>query len=117
MKNQIVFLRHIIDSISRIESYVKDVSESDFLNNFMIQDAVIRNLEIIGEATKKLSVELRKSNPTIPWKQIAGMRDKLIHEYFGVDLPSVWIVATEDIPVLKEKLIDLMTKVNQSPEL
>lgn len=92
------FVRHILAAIERIEAYTINCSETDFMNNFMIQDAVMRNLEIIGEASKKISGEIKNSTPEIPWRQIAGMRDKLIHDYFGVDLVAVWSVVEIDLP-------------------
>lgn len=75
-----------------------------FSKNVLVQDAVMRKLEIIGEASKRLSNELRDSVPEIPWKDICGMRDKLIHDYIGVDLMAVWKTATEDVQILKEAL-------------
>jgi uncharacterized protein with HEPN domain len=104
------FIIHILSAIERIESYTKDVSENDFIENFLIQDAVMRNLEIIGEASKKLSNEVKKTNPEIPWKKITGMRDKLIHDYFGVDLISVWAVVDSDLGELKKQLLKINLK-------
>ncbi|MEA3350561.1 MAG: HepT-like ribonuclease domain-containing protein, partial [Chloroflexota bacterium] len=77
------YLRHILDAIGRIEEYIQGVTEEEFNQRYLVQDGVIRQLEIIGEATKQLSKELRNSRELIPWKDIAGMRDKLIHQYFG----------------------------------
>lgn len=73
----------------------------------MIQDAVIRNLEIIGEATKKISTQTKNTYPEIQWKKISGMRDKLIHDYFGVDLISVWSVVLTDLKTLKTQLLKI----------
>ena len=101
-KDDTVFLKHILDAIDLIRSYLKDKSYEEFEENRMLQDAVIREIEIIGEMTKNLSEEFRNKYPEIPWRQIAGMRDKLIHGYFGVDLSAVWDTATKDIPLLRE---------------
>ncbi|WP_026951057.1 HepT-like ribonuclease domain-containing protein [Algoriphagus mannitolivorans] len=97
-KDPRIYLEHILSSIQRINSYSQGFSESDFLNSPLIQDAVIRNLEVIGEATKKLSSEFRENYPQNEWKKIAGMRDKLIHDYIGVDLWAVWAVVEQILP-------------------
>jgi uncharacterized protein with HEPN domain len=102
------FIKHILGAIDRIESYTENCSENDFMGNFMIQDAVMRNLEIIGEASKRISNETKNVTSTIPWKQIAGMRDKLIHDYFGVDLVAVWSVVESDLHDLKTHLLKLI---------
>jgi uncharacterized protein with HEPN domain len=91
---------HILDAADRIAAYLEGVSEASFHDSPLVQDGVIRQLEIIGEAAKRLSAEFRGSHSAIPWRQITGMRDKLIHDYFGVDLKAVWQTATMDVPDL-----------------
>ena len=98
-------VHHILDAIDRIETYLQGVDEAKFFQEYLIQDGVIRQLEIVGEATKKLSKELRDDTCHIPWVDIAGMRDKLIHDYLGVDIAQVWFTALEDIPHLKLEVV------------
>ena len=84
-----------------IEEYASGVAFDAFSRNRLLQDGVIRELEIIGEAAKNVSAEFREANSDVPWRDIAGMRDKLIHEYFGVDMEAVWNTVVQDIPELK----------------
>lgn len=110
MKRDSIYLEHILDSISRIEEYTDGVSEEEFRNNKLIQDGVVRQIEIIGEASKQLSEEVKEKYPGVPWKDIGGMRDKLIHGYFGVDLEIVWKTIKEDLPELKEQILKIKNK-------
>ncbi len=107
-KDNQVYLEHILDAINQIKTYIKDVDYKSFTNSRLIQDAVIRELEIVGEATKNLSEEVRKKYPNIPWKDIAGMREKLIHGYMGVNLEDVWKTAKEEISDLEKQLKNLL---------
>ncbi|MDA8077691.1 MAG: DUF86 domain-containing protein [Nitrospiraceae bacterium] len=107
-KDNTVYIRHIMDAICRIEEYTKGLQAGDFMANKLVQAGVVRELEIIGEATKRLSPALRDKHPQVPWKKITGMRDKLIHDYFGVDLQAVWDTLEQDIPVLKEKIAEIL---------
>lgn len=103
MRDDGVYLRHILDAIRSIAEYT-DGGREQFFRQRMIQDAVVRNLEIIGEAVKNLSLSLRSSHPAVPWQQIAGFRDVLIHQYFGVNLDLVWQVVEQRLPGLREQV-------------
>lgn len=105
------YLKHIHDAIVQIDAYLSGMSESEFYDDSRTQDAVIRQLEIIGEATKRISEETRSQRPEIPWGDIAGMRNKLIHDYFEVDLRRVWNTAKRDLPPLKAAISELLGKV------
>ena len=109
-KDNLVYLRHILDAIKRIGEYTKEINYKDFVNSSLIQSAVIREMEIMGEATKRLTQDFKEKYPDIPWKRIAGMRDKLIHDYFGVDLDAVWETVEKDIPILRDKLKKIIEK-------
>lgn len=103
-KDYRILLIHILECADKVEEYTKDITKEKFLKDTQIQDAVMRRIEIIGEAVKNVSQEVKDKYPDIPWKQMAGMRDILIHEYFGVDLELTWKVAKEDILVLRNKI-------------
>ena len=103
MKDDRIYLAHIGDAIARILDYTSQ-GKAYFDRDQKTQDAVVRNLEIIGEAVKNVSNELRGKKGDIPWRRLAGMRDKLIHEYFGVNLAIVWEVVEQEVPKLGEQL-------------
>ncbi|MCA1790609.1 MAG: DUF86 domain-containing protein [Thioalkalivibrio sp.] len=96
-----LYLQHILDAILRIGTYLEDLDREEFDRSSLVQDAVIRQLQIIGEASKRLSEELKRWRSSIPWRQVTGMRDKLTHDYMGVDLDAVWKTAVEDLVPLK----------------
>jgi uncharacterized protein with HEPN domain len=102
------FVNDIREAIQRITSYLGTLSYEDFMKDNKTQDAVIRNIEIIGEAAKGISEELRAETPHIPWKSMAAMRDRLIHHYFGINLDIVWQVVSEELPDLVPELVTLV---------
>jgi uncharacterized protein with HEPN domain len=103
-------LKDILVSIEKIERYIHGMNMAQFKKDDLVVDAVIRNFEIIGEATKNIPTAIRRSHPGIPWAQMSGMRDVLIHEYFGVDIKTVWHTAKEYLPPLRDQLIALLQK-------
>jgi uncharacterized protein with HEPN domain len=109
MKDVSAYLKHIRESIAKIEKYTEG-GRKTFLEDTMIQDSVIRNLEIIGEAAGNLPADLRKRYPKVPWRSMTGMRNVLIHEYFGVDLDIVWKVVAQRLPVLKRHVSAMLAK-------
>jgi uncharacterized protein with HEPN domain len=110
VKDERAYLLHAIEAIDAISSYTVEGSEA-FFSDGKTQDAVIRNIEIIGQAVKGISDSTRALESTVPWRQIAGMRDKLIHEYFGVDLALVWDVVEHELPTLRPQLEKLSQRL------
>lgn len=106
-KDDSIYVDHILECILKIKTFCEGVEKQGFIENAMLQDAVIRNVEVIGEAAKKLSAEFRKMHYHIPWKEISGMRDKLIHNYFGVDIEIVWKTVQKDIPYLESLIKEI----------
>jgi uncharacterized protein with HEPN domain len=107
MNSHQILATHILGAIDRIEQYTEGMSEQQFLDNFLVQDGVMRNIEIIAEASKKISDDVKKMFPEIPWRKIVAMRNKIIHEYFGIDLKAIWNVITIDMLELKEQIIKI----------
>ena len=109
-KDASVFLKHILESITQIEKFVEGTSKADFISSIKTQDATVRRLEIIGEATKNLPKNFREKHSDVPWSELARMRDKLIHGYFGIDLNITWDVVIKDLPDLKKKIKAILEK-------
>jgi len=105
-----VYLKDILNAIQKIEKYTKNLSFNGFVKNELVQDGVLRNLEVIGEAVKKIPDEVKNKNPEIEWRKIAGLRDILIHEYFGIDLNIVWDIIKNKIPELKKKVLKIISE-------
>ena len=104
MRDYRLYLDDILSSISKINKYTKGISADKFRDNSLIADAVIRNLEIIGESAKKIPDTVKTTYPNIEWKKISGMRDILIHEYFGIDYDILWDIVKKELPALKKHL-------------
>jgi len=110
MKDDGLYLSNILKCIQRIEGYVAEGQDA-FMGNSMMQDAVIRNFEVMGEATKRPSDGLKQENADIPWRQMAGFRDVLIHDYLMVELDEVWAVVERDLPTIKPRLRELLQQM------
>ncbi|MDQ7787535.1 MAG: DUF86 domain-containing protein [Thermodesulfovibrionales bacterium] len=104
------FLGDIKEAIDLIASYTKGLPYKKFLNDRKTQDAVVRNFEVIGEASKNISAGLKAKYPEIPWKKISGLRDKLIHFYFGIDYKIVWNIAKKELPMIVKQIKDILDK-------
>lgn len=106
-----VYLDDIVESIEKIEKYTTNISYEKFAEDSLLVDGVIRNLEIIGEAVKNLPAQIKTKYPDIEWKKIAGLRDILIHEYFGVNLEIIWDVVANKVPELKTSIKKILEEL------
>ncbi len=105
-----LLLEDIYQAIERIEQYIENFAFQDFLKDIKTQDAVIRNLEVIGEAVKHLSSDVREAYPQVPWRAMAGLRDRLIHHYFGINLDVVWEIVTNELPLVKQQIRHILRR-------
>ena len=106
-KTDSVYLEHILESIEAVLEFSKNLNKKELSSNRLKQSAIIREIEIIGEAVKNISTNLKNKNSDIEWKEIAGTRDKMIHHYFGVDMDIVWNIIKFNIPDLKKKILKI----------
>ncbi len=116
-KDPKIFLNHILESIEEIEKNTRNLTENGFLANTTIQDAIIRRLEIIGEATKNLPVSVKSKHPDIEWRKIAGLRDVIVHGYFRLSLKLVWKITQDNIPELKKQIIKILGSLDDQRSL
>lgn len=103
-----IYLKDIIEYMSRAEKHIEGMHFEAFFKDVKTCDAVIRCIEVIGEATKKIPEEIRLRYPSVPWRDMAGMRDKIIHSYFKVDYEEVWLTVKEDIPRIKPQIEEVL---------
>ena len=115
-KDSKILLFDILDSIEKIEKYTKKISKRKFFDDLQIQDAVVRRIGIIGEAVKNLPAFFRNKYSGIPWKEMAGTRDVIIHDYSGVDVDLIWEIIDKNIPQLKKKILKLLEELNEELE-
>lgn len=108
-----VFLEDIFEAAVKIEKFTKNLSFEDFVDNDLVSDAVIKNILVIGEATKNISAEIREKKPHVEWRKMAGMRDMMIHGYFSINYRIVWDVVQNKIPTLKQQVQELITEIHK----
>jgi uncharacterized protein with HEPN domain len=116
MKDDSVYLHHIIDAFMQIEYYIDGVSHEEFLSNKLLQDGVIRQLEVMGEAARNLSDDLRNEYPQVPWRQMIGLRNRMIHAYFNVNLQIIWEIVQGDLPDLKRETESILDSIRKECE-
>ncbi len=111
-RDLILFITDILESIDATEKFSKNINKKELISNRLIQNAIVREIEIIGEAVKNLPNSFRKKYSNIPWNKIAGMRDIIIHGYFRVDLDAVWKVIKKDLPILKKQIQNIKEELD-----
>lgn len=110
-RNYKIYLNDILESIANIEEYTKGVSFEEFSGERMREDAILRNLMVIGEAVKNIPEDIRSKSPKTEWGEMAGLRDILIHQYFGADLETIWGIIKDELPRLKRDINSLIKKL------
>ena len=104
MKDDKLYLIHIDECLERIESYIKEIDKKAFMDSTLIQDAVVRNLQIMSESTQRLSDNLKDYHPEIDWFKISGFRNVLVHDYLGVDVERIWTILLKELPILRKAI-------------
>jgi uncharacterized protein with HEPN domain len=113
VKDDRLYLVHILECIARIETYVKGKDEAGFLKDSMLQDAVIRNLQVLSESSRRLSERLKSKYNGLDWSRLAGFRNIVVHDYLGVELDRVWQILEKDLPELKATVIRMQDEVGE----
>ena len=108
MKDDKLYLIHISECIEKIESYVSQIDKESFLASTLIQDAVVRNLQILAESTQQLSEQAKQTQPDVDWYKISGFRNILVHDYLGIDMKTVWNIVEKEIPILKKAINSIL---------
>lgn len=109
MRRDALRLQDIIEAAEVLAGYLRDLDQEKFLAGGLAQDAILRQLTVVGEAAFKLSPELRERHTQVPWVKIAGFRHRVVHDYFGLDLDAVWIIATREVPALRAAVITILS--------
>ena len=115
-RNLRLFIEDIEESINNIQNFTQDMTLEKFFEDTLVQDAVLRRLEVIGEATKNIPTEFKDKYPDVPWKKMAGLRDVLTHFYFGINFERVWLVVKDDLPDLKKKIKKILEDMETALE-
>ena len=115
-KEPLIFIEHILESIEKIKLYAENFTKAQLTKDAKIQDAIIRRIEVIGEAAKNLQNDFKNRDPEVKWSEIIRTRDKITHHYFGIDLDVVWGILKKDIPILEKQMFAIKEKLNKSPK-
>ncbi|MBI2252789.1 MAG: DUF86 domain-containing protein [Armatimonadetes bacterium] len=110
-KDYLDYIQDILDSILEISEFIHDMKYKEFLKDKKTINAVVRSIEVIGEAVKNLSQTIKDKYQNVPWKKMSGMRDKLIHEYFGIDLEIIWKTVKEELPLIKPLILEIFKEL------
>ena len=116
-KDDLVFIKHILESIDAIEEFSQGLNKEELASSRLKQSAIVREIEVIGEAAKNISSKLKNKNKDIEWRAIVGTRDKMIHHYFGVDLGIVFSIAKKEVPILKKQIVRIKKALEISKKM
>lgn len=109
-----IFIEDALVAVDKIARYTENVNYDDFCQNEMMVDAVLRNLEVLGEAARNVPDEIKVKYPHVPWKRMVGLRNIVIHEYFGIDLENIWKIIDENVPETRSELVKILKDLEES---